>query len=42
VVARLEQVGLTVEWADPPIADARCKVRDPFGNLIELLVGTTG
>jgi catechol 2,3-dioxygenase-like lactoylglutathione lyase family enzyme len=39
---RIIQAGFDVEWAENPIADARCKVRDPFGNLIELLVGTTG
>lgn len=42
VVRRLERAGHQVEWAGEPIADARCKVRDPFGNLVELLVGTTG
>lgn len=42
LVERIGSAGIEVEWADPPIADARCKLRDPFGNLIELLVGTTG
>ena len=42
LVARLEDAGHLVEWADEPIADARCNLRDPFGNLVELLVGTTG
>lgn len=39
---RLEAAGHPVAWADVPVADARCKVDDPFGNLVELLVGTTG
>lgn len=39
---RVESAGFAVEWAEVPIADARCKVTDPFGNLVELLVGTTG
>lgn len=42
IVARLADAGVAVEWADEPIADARCKLSDPFGNLVELLVGTTG
>lgn len=42
VVARLAEAGHAVSWADVPIADARCKVHDPFLNLVELLVGTTG
>lgn len=42
LVRRVETAGVTVEWADVPVADARCKLRDPFGNLLELLVGTTG
>jgi len=42
LVARLEVAGHPVEWAARPIADARCKLHDPFGNLVELLVGTTG
>jgi catechol 2,3-dioxygenase-like lactoylglutathione lyase family enzyme len=42
LVERLSSHGHAVEWADEPIADARCKVHDPFGNLVELLVGTTG
>jgi len=42
LVARLEAAGHPAEWAEVPIAAARCKVRDPFGNLVELLVGTTG
>ncbi len=42
IVARIADAGFDVEWADIPIAEARCKVRDPFGNLLELLVGTTG
>lgn len=39
---RLEEVGVAVTWAAEPIAEARCKVHDPFGNLVEFLVGTTG
>ena len=42
LVARLEAAGHPVAWADVPIAEARCKLDDPFGNLVELLVGTTG
>lgn len=42
LIGRVERAGVAVEWADEPIAEARCKVRDPFGNLVELLVGTTG
>ena len=39
---RIEASGYRVEWAAVPVAEARCKVIDPFGNLVELLVGTTG
>jgi hypothetical protein len=42
LAASLIEHGVPVEWADVPVAEARCKVRDPFGNLVELLVGTTG
>lgn len=42
LVVRLVAAGHDVEWAEQPIAEARCKLRDPFGNLVELLVGTTG
>jgi catechol 2,3-dioxygenase-like lactoylglutathione lyase family enzyme len=42
LVARIEAAGHVVTWAPVPIAEARCKVADPFGNLVELLVGTTG
>jgi len=42
LVEELQAGGVAVEWADVPVADARCKLHDPFGNLIELLVGTTG
>jgi catechol 2,3-dioxygenase-like lactoylglutathione lyase family enzyme len=42
LVDRVEAAGYVVEWADIPIAKARIKIQDPFGNLIELLVGTTG
>jgi catechol 2,3-dioxygenase-like lactoylglutathione lyase family enzyme len=42
LVARIIDAGFVVDWADVPVADARCKVLDPFGNLVELLVGTTG
>ncbi|MCW2961568.1 MAG: glyoxalase [Thermoleophilia bacterium] len=42
LVLSLAAAGHAVEWADVPIAEARCKVTDPFGNLVELLVGTTG
>lgn len=42
LVERLEGAGFEVAWASEPIAEARCKVHDPFGNLVELLVGTTG
>ena len=39
---RIQDAGHQVDWADVPVAEARCKVLDPFGNLVELLVGTTG
>lgn len=39
---RIEAAGYPVDWADVPVAEARCKMHDPFGNLIELLVGSTG
>lgn len=42
LAARLREAGHEVAWAEVPIATARCKVTDPFGNLVELLVGTTG
>ncbi|MCW2972950.1 MAG: glyoxalase [Thermoleophilia bacterium] len=42
LVRRLEAAGHPVTWSKVPIAEARCKVDDPFGNLVELLVGTTG
>lgn len=42
LVMTIAAAGHHVEWADVPIAEARCKVTDPFGNLVELLVGTTG
>lgn len=42
LVDRIAAAGHHVEWAERPVAEARCKVTDPFGNLIELLVGTTG
>lgn len=42
LAARISDAGHAVHWADVPVADARCKVLDPFGNLVELLVGTTG
>ncbi|MCW2924147.1 MAG: glyoxalase [Thermoleophilia bacterium] len=42
LAARLGEAGHPVDWSDEPVADARCKLRDPFGNLVELLVGTTG
>ncbi len=42
LVDRITGAGHAVEWAEVPIAQARCKVTDPFGNLVELLVGTTG
>ena len=42
LVEHLQGAGVAVDWADVPIAEARCKLHDPFGNLVELLVGTTG
>lgn len=42
LTSRLEAAGHVVEWSDEPVAEARCKLHDPFGNLVELLVGTTG
>lgn len=38
----LAEAGYPVAWAEEPIADARLKTQDPFGNMIEFLVGTTG
>ncbi|MCB0878190.1 MAG: VOC family protein [Thermoleophilia bacterium] len=42
IAERIAAAGYQIAWADVPVADARCKVTDPFGNLVELLVGTTG
>lgn len=42
LVARITAAGVPVEWSKVPVAEARCKLHDPFGNLVELLVGTTG
>lgn len=42
LAGNLADAGYPVEWAEVPVARARCKTRDPFGNLVELLVGTTG
>lgn len=42
LATRIAGAGYGVERAAVPVAIARCKVTDPFGNLIELLVGTTG
>lgn len=42
LAAQLADAGYPVDWAEVPIAAARLKTRDPFGNLVELLVGTTG
>lgn len=42
LAGRLAETGHEVEWAEVPVAAARLKTRDPFGNLVELLVGTTG
>jgi catechol 2,3-dioxygenase-like lactoylglutathione lyase family enzyme len=42
LVRELETAGHRVEWVDVPVAEARCKLHDPFGNLVELLVGSTG
>lgn len=42
LVARLTAADLPVEHAAEPIAERRMKSRDPFGNRLEFLVGTTG
>ena len=42
LVGRLEAAGIDIEHAKVPVADERMKVRDPFGNLIEFVLGTTG
>jgi catechol 2,3-dioxygenase-like lactoylglutathione lyase family enzyme len=42
LVARLTAAGYPVTQEAVPIAEARCKTLDPFGNLVELVVGTTG
>lgn len=39
---RLREAGLDPQEAEVPIAERRMKVSDPFGNLIEFVVGSTG
>jgi catechol 2,3-dioxygenase-like lactoylglutathione lyase family enzyme len=39
---RLEAAGYEVVQAVPPVAERRMKTRDPFGNMVEFVVGTTG
>jgi catechol 2,3-dioxygenase-like lactoylglutathione lyase family enzyme len=39
---RLEAAGYPVNHAAEPIAERRMKTLDPFGNLVEFVVGTTG
>ncbi len=42
LVDRLVQAGIAVEHAAIPVAERRMKVHDPFGNLVEFVLGTTG
>ena len=39
---RLRAAGYPAEDAEVPIAERRMKTRDPFGNMVEFVVGTTG
>lgn len=39
---RLREAGYPVLDADPPISTRRMKSRDPFGNMVEFVLGTTG
>ena len=39
---RLAAAGYDIDHADVPIADRRMKTSDPFGNMVEFVVGTTG
>jgi hypothetical protein len=39
---RLMASGYPADDSDEPIAERRMKTRDPFGNMVEFVVGTTG
>ena len=39
---RLRAAGYAAADADEPIAERRMKTTDPFGNMVEFVVGTTG
>lgn len=39
---RLHAAGLPVDEAAEPIAERRMKTTDPFGNLVEFVLGSTG
>lgn len=42
LLARLIHAGIHVEHAVIPVAERRMKVHDPFGNLVEFVLGSTG
>lgn len=42
LVERFTAAGIAIEHAQVPVADQRMKVRDPFDNLVEFVLGTTG
>lgn len=42
LVSRLQSAGYEVTIAEPPVAERRIKTHDPFGNLVEFVVGSTG
>jgi hypothetical protein len=42
LATQLHAAGSPVEHAAVPIAERRLKTSDPFGNLIEFVVGSTG
>jgi hypothetical protein len=42
LVVRLRSADVEMQPALIPISERRMKVRDPFGNLIEFVLGTTG
>ena len=42
LLERLRTAGYDVTMGDPPIAERRAKTHDPFGNLVEFVVGSTG
>ena len=42
LAVRLADAGYKVVHADPPIAERRMKTLDPFGNMVEFVLGSTG